>query len=57
MKTLRTANQEDFKTGTILITSEGFEFRLTNQYDKGIWETNKSKVIFETEAKFYKVKG
>ena len=54
MKNLRTATANDFKVGTTLITSEGFEFKLINKYDNGIWEC-KQKVHFENEAKFYKV--
>jgi hypothetical protein len=54
MKNLRTATVNDFKVGTILISSEGFEFKLINKYDNGIWEC-KNKFHNESEAKFYKV--
>ena len=54
MTTLRTATKEDFKTGTTLITKEGYEFTLRNKYNEGIWES-KEKVHFENEAKFYRV--
>jgi hypothetical protein len=55
MTTLRTATKEDFKVGTTLITSEGYEFTLRRKYDDGIWESNE-KCHFESEAKFYKVR-
>ena len=55
MKT-RTATIEDFKIGTTLITSEGYEFTLRRKYDEGIWESNE-KCHFEGEARFYKVKN
>jgi hypothetical protein len=54
MKNLRTATANDFKVGTILITSEGYEFKLINKYQDGIWES-KQVVHFENEANFYKV--
>jgi len=54
MKNLRTATANDFKVGNTLITSEGFEFKLINKYDDGVWECKKS-VHMESEAKFYKV--
>lgn len=54
MKNLRTATVNDFKVGTILITSEGYEFKLINKYDDGIWES-KQTVHFESNASFYKV--
>jgi hypothetical protein len=54
MENLRTATVNDFKIGTTLITSEGFEFKLINKYDDGVWES-KQKAHFESEAKFYKV--
>jgi hypothetical protein len=54
MKNLRISTVNDFKIGTTLISSEGFEFKLTNKYDNGIWECKK-RVHFESEAKFYKV--
>ena len=54
MKNLRTATVNDFKVGTTLISSEGFEFKLINKYDNGVWECKK-RVHMELEAKFYKV--
>lgn len=54
MKNLRTATANDFKVGTILISSEGFEFKLINKYENGIWEC-KNRVHMESEAQFYKV--
>jgi hypothetical protein len=54
MKNLRTATANDFKVGTTLITSEGFEFKLINKYDNGVWECKK-RVHMESEANFYKV--
>jgi hypothetical protein len=54
MKNLRTATSEDFKVGARLISSEGFEFVLTNQYDNGVWECRK-RTHMVSEAAFYKV--
>ncbi len=57
MKT-RTATTADFKVGTTLITSEGYEFKITDKYDDGIWNARNergSKVVFENEARFYTV--
>lgn len=57
---MKIATLADFKTGTTLITSEGFEFTLTDKYDVGVWESRSnrgSKCIFESEARFYKVKS
>lgn len=55
MENLRTATKKDFKAGTTLITSEGYEFTLRRKYSEGIWESNE-KCHFESEAKIYKVK-
>ncbi len=57
MKT-RTATTADFKEGTILITSEGYEFTIKTKYDEGTWEAGNergAKVVFESEARFYTV--
>ena len=54
MKNLRTATSKDFKVGARLISSEGFEFVLTNQYDNGVWECRK-RTHMTSEASFYKV--
>ena len=54
--TTRTATKEDFKVGTTLVTSEGYDFTLRRKYDEGIWECN-DRVHFENEARFYKVKN
>ena len=51
---MRIATIEDFKVGTKLISSEGYEFILISKYADGIWESRKT-VHFENEAKFYKV--
>ena len=59
MKTNRTATTEDFKVGTTLVTSEGFEFTITSKYDEGIFEARGkrgSKCVFSNEARFYTVK-
>lgn len=61
MKT-RQATVKDFKEGTILITSEGYEFRILNESNvKEVWNARGrlgqgDKLIFESEAKFYQVK-
>jgi len=52
---LRTATIEDFKTGIILIDAEGNKHIIADKYDDGIWNTRSSNVVFEVEAKFYKV--
>lgn len=62
MTNLKTATAEDFKKGSILIDSEGYEFIVLSKYDTGIWEAKSingrgSKVIFENEARFYKIKS
>ena len=54
MKT-RIATKADFKVGTTLITSEGYEFTLRREYAEGIFESTQ-KVHFTSEAKFYQVK-
>lgn len=58
---MRTATLDDFKVGTTLFTSEGYGFRIICKYGSGIWEARGTegqgdKVVFENEAKFYKVK-
>ena len=58
MTNLRVATVSDFKVGTILITSEGWEFRIMRKYDEGVWEArgvSGDKVVFENEARHYKV--
>ena len=60
MTTLTTATKKDFKLGTTLITSEGYEFTITSKYDDGIWNTKSnsgSKIVFENEARCYKIKA
>ena len=61
--TFRIATTEDFKVGTTLYTSEGYGFRILNRAPglSGIWEARGTegqgdKVVYEDEAKFYKVK-
>jgi len=57
MKT-RMATIADFKEGATLITSEGYEFTITDKYTDGIWNARGdggAKVVFETEAGFYTV--
>lgn len=59
MSNAKTATAEDFKIGTTLVTSEGYEFTIYAKYDNGIWEARSrsgSKCVFESEARFYKVK-
>ena len=56
----RIATIADFKEGSILITSEGYKFRIMRKYSDGIWEARGTqgqgeKCVFEDEAKFYKV--
>lgn len=62
MKNLRTATVEDFKVGTTLITSEGYEFTIKSKYSEGTWEAKGSlgqgiKCIYEDEARIYKVEA
>lgn len=58
----RTATTKDFKVGSTLYTSEGYGFRILNKaHSDGIWEARGTegqgdKVLYEDEAKFYKVK-
>lgn len=58
---MRVATVSDFKVGTTLITSEGYGFTILCKYGDGIWEARGTdgqgdKVVFESEANFYKVK-
>lgn len=55
MKITRQATKADFRVGTTLITGEGFEFTITEHYTEGIWNTNKPRVVMESEAQFYNV--
>lgn len=58
MKNLRTATASDFKIGTTLVSFGRYEFTIYNKYDDGIWEarsTSGSKVVFECEARHYKI--
>lgn len=55
---LRVATKEDFKPGITLVTSEGYSFTISSKYDEGVWESRAvggGKVLFECEAKFYRV--
>jgi len=54
MTNLRTATSSDFKVGTKLISSEGFEFILVNKYAEGVFECRK-RTHMASEARFYKV--
>lgn len=61
MTNVKTATAADFKTGSILKDSAGYEFIIMNKYDTGIWEAKSingrgTKVMFENEARFYTVK-
>lgn len=55
MKTSRLATKEDFKVGSNLITKEGNEVTLLNEYLDGIWESSED-VHFEEYSDHYKVK-
>jgi hypothetical protein len=58
MKNLRQATETDFKVGTTLVTQEGYEFTIYNQYDNSIFEARSSngcRVVFVSDARFYKV--
>jgi len=55
VKTLRAANIQDFKPGTVLIDSEGYDHVISEKYIDGIWNTRGSNVVFEIEARFYKI--
>lgn len=58
MKNLRQATESDFKIGTTLITSDGYEFTIYSHYSEGIFEARSSsgcKCLFSGEARFYKV--
>lgn len=49
---MRAATKEDFKIGTVLITSEGHKFTIYAKYDTGIWEARGPwgcKRVFEIE--------
>ena len=52
----RTATAEDFKPGTVLLTKEGFEHVIREQYDNGIFNCMGGNVVFTDEAKHYRVK-
>jgi len=60
---MRQATENDFKTGTYLYDSEGNEFVVRDKYDDGIFNVDVysgtrhvgKKVLFSSEAKFYKV--
>jgi len=54
MKNLRTATANDFKVGARLISSEGFEFVLVNEYADGVFECRK-RTHMTSEARFYKI--
>lgn len=54
-KQLKTATTQDFKSGTILLDSEGNRHIISDKYSEGIWNTKGSNVVFENEAKFYTV--
>ena len=53
---MRQATENDFKYGTYFYDCEGNEFIIKDKYHDGIYETNKEKVIFVNEARFYQVK-
>lgn len=51
----RPATLEDFKVGTVLVSTEGeYKFPLKAKYDEGIWDSEQT-VVFEKEVRFYKV--
>lgn len=57
--TTKTATVADFKVGTTLVTSEGYEFTIYNKYAEGIFEArgkNGHICLFSGEARFYTVK-
>jgi len=54
-KATRTATKEDFKSGLVLIDAEGNRHSLSDKYQDGIWNTRSCNVVFEGEARFYKI--
>lgn len=50
---MRQATAEDIKSGATVFDSSGNEFLIKNKYSDGIYETNKPKVMFVNEAKYY----
>lgn len=54
---LREATIKDFNYGTSLYDKEGNEFIIKDKYQDGIYNTNKGKVIFVCEARFYRVEA
>ncbi len=52
---MRQATKQDYKVGQILFDSEGNKHQIDSKYSKGIWNCKRGNVIFENEAKFYKV--
>ena len=55
----RPATIEDLRIGTILIMSEGYEFKLTKKVGDGFWEMDNlygGKIMWESEVRFYHVK-
>jgi hypothetical protein len=54
-KQYRTATAEDFKPGTKLITSEGYEFIIREKYADGIFNCMGSNVVFTNEARFFRI--
>lgn len=57
MQNLRRATASDFKIGTVLYTKEGYKFSINEHYDEGIWNTRQGAVVFESEAKHYRVQA
>ncbi len=53
---LRQATIEDFKYNNSFYDKEGNEFIVKDKYADGIYNTNKGKVLFVNETKFYTVK-
>jgi len=54
MKT-RQATENDFKYGNTLYDLENNEFFIKYKYEEGIFNTNKGKVLFSSEARFYTI--
>ena len=52
---MRQATANDFIKGNSIFDQEGNEFVIQDKYDDGIYNTNKGRVLFVGEARFYRV--
>ena len=57
---MKQATIKDFKPGAHLYDQEENEFVIKDKYDEGIWNAQGErgcKCVFESEARFYKIKN